>query len=83
MAEHKKLLDQQKKGAPGSKEEEVFHLQQAMEERNERNVRPADSRRGVESDRDKCVSKSILCFSMPTEVGVERLFPDEVCAPST
>lgn len=39
MAEHKKLLDQRKRGAPGSKEAEVFHLQEAMEERNERNVR--------------------------------------------
>lgn len=39
MAEHKKLVDQRKRGAPGSKEAEVFHLQEAMEERNERNVR--------------------------------------------
>ncbi|CAM9966762.1 unnamed protein product, partial [Hapterophycus canaliculatus] len=37
MAEHKRLLDIRKKGAPGSKEAEVFHLQEAMEERNERN----------------------------------------------
>eukprot|EP00752_Nemacystus_decipiens_P012874 g11397.t2 len=37
MAEHKKLVDQRKRGAPGSKEAEVFHLQEAMEERNERN----------------------------------------------
>lgn len=40
MVEHKKLVDQRKRGAPGSKEAEVFHLQEAMEERNERNVRP-------------------------------------------
>lgn len=40
MAEHKKLVDQRKKGVPGSKEAEVFHLQEAMEERNEKNVRP-------------------------------------------
>lgn len=39
MAEHKRLVDQRKRGAPGSKEAEVFHLQEAMEERNERNVR--------------------------------------------
>lgn len=38
MAEHKRLVDQRKRGAPGSKEAEVFHLQEAMEERNERNV---------------------------------------------
>ncbi|CAM9579501.1 unnamed protein product [Ectocarpus sp. 4 AP-2014] len=37
MAEHTKLQDQRKQGMPGSKEAEVFHLQQAMEERNERN----------------------------------------------
>lgn len=40
MSEHKKLVDQRKKGVPGSKEAEVFHLQKAMEERNEKNVRP-------------------------------------------
>ncbi|CAN0229795.1 unnamed protein product, partial [Scytosiphon promiscuus] len=37
MAAHKRILDQRKKGAPGTKEAEVFHLQEAMEERNERN----------------------------------------------
>ncbi|CAM9788995.1 unnamed protein product, partial [Ectocarpus sp. 13 AM-2016] len=37
MAEHTKLQDQRKQGMPGSKEAEVFYLQQAMEERNERN----------------------------------------------
>ncbi|CAM9375784.1 unnamed protein product [Ectocarpus fasciculatus] len=36
MAEHTKLQDQRQQGVPGSKEAEVFHLQQAMEERNER-----------------------------------------------
>lgn len=48
MAEHKKLIDQRKRGAPGSKEAEVFHLQEAMEERNERNVRPKEESYCVE-----------------------------------
>lgn len=46
MAEHKKILDQRKKGAPGSKQAEVFHLQEAMEQRNERNVRSAEGGNG-------------------------------------
>lgn len=39
MAEHKKKAQSQKRGEPGSKEAEVILLQEAMEERNTRNVR--------------------------------------------
>lgn len=38
MAEHKTKLEQQKRGEPGSKEAEVIHLQEAMEDNNNLNV---------------------------------------------
>lgn len=38
MAERKKQAERRKRGEPGSKEAEVFLLQEAMEERNQRNV---------------------------------------------
>lgn len=39
MATHEKRLAQNKRGEPGSKEAQVFRLQEAMEERSRMNVR--------------------------------------------
>lgn len=38
MAEHKTHLEQQKRGEPGTKDAEVFLLQEAMENSNKNNV---------------------------------------------